>query len=107
MVTATDSLAAYEHLTERRSRFLRIDELCARGAQEFPALLPSNQALEEEARRAQRDIQGLERAQGALLAGVLADPAAGAHLCHAMLLPHPKFFTYSGSRGDISAVVRR
>ena len=90
MVTATDSLAAYEHLTERRNRFLRIDELCARGADEFPRLLPARKDLASEALRAQRDKKGLERAQGEFLAGVLADPAAGAHLCHAMLLPHPK-----------------
>ncbi|HUQ26478.1 MAG TPA: enoyl-CoA hydratase/isomerase family protein [Burkholderiales bacterium] len=90
MVTATEILAAYERLTERRSRFLRIDELCARGADEFPHLLPARKDLESEAVRAQRDKKGIERGQGEFLAGVLADPAAGAHLCHAMLLPHPK-----------------
>ncbi|MEA3193677.1 MAG: hypothetical protein QOD26_2010 [Betaproteobacteria bacterium] len=90
MVTASDALAAYDRLTEGRNRFLRIDELCARGGDEFPHLLPSRKDLASEGGRAQRDKKGLERAQGEFLAGVLADPAAGAHLCHAMLLPHPK-----------------
>jgi thioesterase DpgC len=69
---------------------MRIDELCARGGDEFPDLLPRRKDLEAEAARAQRDKQGLERLQGEFLAGVMADPEAGAHLCHAMLLPHPK-----------------
>jgi len=94
MGTATEALAAYDQLTERRSRFLRIDTLCERGADAFPDLLPSRKALESEARRAQRDKQGLERAQGVFLGDVLADPAAGAHLCHAMLLPHPRSAAY-------------
>ena len=85
MVTAAQSLAAYERLTDRRSRFVRIDELCARAD-----FLPSKEQLEREARLALKDKQGLERAQGRFLADVLADPAAGTHLCHAMLLPHPR-----------------
>jgi thioesterase DpgC len=36
-----------------------------------------------------RDKQGVERRQGAFAAAVLDDPEAGAHLCHAMLLPNP------------------
>jgi thioesterase DpgC len=94
MVTAAQALAAYDRLTERRSRFVRLDELCARGAEQFPDLLPSKKDLEAEARRAQRDKQGLERRQGEFLAGILADPQAGAHLCHAMLLPHPRSNEY-------------
>ena len=45
MVTATDVIAAYDRLTEGRSRFLRIDELCARGGEEFPDLLPSKKEI--------------------------------------------------------------
>jgi thioesterase DpgC len=90
MVSAAQALAAYDRLTERRTRFLRLDELCARGAEQFPDLLPSKKDLEAEAQRAQRDKQGLEHRQGEFLAGILSDPQAGAHLCHAMLLPHPK-----------------
>ena len=88
MVTAPDSLAAYDQLTGRRTRFLRVDELCAR-AGELPEFLPSKGQLEAEAGRALRDKKGLEGAHGQFLAHVLADPAAGTHLCHAMLLPHP------------------
>jgi thioesterase DpgC len=104
MVTATDVIAAYDRLTEGRSRFLRIDELCARGGEEFPDLLPSKKDLEAEAARAQRDKQGHERKQGEFLAQVMADPAAGAHLCHAMLLPHPKSSSFQQQfekKGDI------
>jgi len=104
MVSATDALAAYDRLTGRRSGFLRIDELCARGAQEFPALLPSRQSLEDEAKRAQRDKAGVERQHGEFLAQVMADPASGAHLCHAMLLPHPRssyFREEFESKGEI------
>ncbi|OAI52806.1 hypothetical protein AYO46_04460 [Betaproteobacteria bacterium SCGC AG-212-J23] len=94
MVTAAQALDAYDRLTERRTRFVRIDELCARGADQFPDLFPSRKELAAEAGRAQRDKQGAERRQGEFLAGVLADPAAGAHLCHAMLLPHPRSSEY-------------
>jgi thioesterase DpgC len=104
MGAATDAVAAYDRLTGRLSRFLRIDELCARGGEEFPDLLPSKKDLEAEASRAQRDKQGLERRQGEFLAQVMADPASGAHLCHAMLLPHPKSSSFRAefeSKGEI------
>src|ERR1044071_3717075 len=39
--------------------------------------------------RAQKDKRGAEIDQGLFLSAVLADPVAGAHLCHAMLLPTP------------------
>jgi thioesterase DpgC len=84
------ALQAYEQLTEGCSRFLRVDELCRRAAEAFPDLLPSRAALEAEAGLAQRDKQGLEKAQGYFLSEVLADPVAGSHLCHAMLLARPE-----------------
>jgi thioesterase DpgC len=74
----------YERLTEGRARFLRVDELCRRAPH-----LPDEAALREEAARALKDKKGLERQQGAFLSEVLADPQAGLHLCHAMLLPLP------------------
>jgi (3,5-dihydroxyphenyl)acetyl-CoA 1,2-dioxygenase len=82
------SVRVYEELTARRTRFLRVDELC-RLASEKGALPPVSD-LAAEAGRPLREKQGLERQQGAFLAGILADPVAGAHLCHAMLLPHPQ-----------------
>src|SRR5229473_6117464 len=81
------ALALYDQLTAGRTRFLRIDELCARAAEAAPGLLPAQRELEAEANLAQRDKKGLEKAQGEFLSRVLADPACGTHLCHAMLLP--------------------
>src|SRR5258705_13003325 len=81
------ALTAYNALTQGRTRFLRVDELCRRAAEQFPGLVPSREELEREAPLAQRDKKGLEASQGEFLAQVLADPACGLHLCHAMLLP--------------------
>jgi thioesterase DpgC len=83
-------LEIYDQLTERRTRFIRLDELCRRAGDEFPGLVPSSAALDAEARLAQKDKKGLEKRQGEFLSAILADAAAGTHLCHAMLLPHPK-----------------
>ncbi|TMH33745.1 MAG: enoyl-CoA hydratase/isomerase family protein [Betaproteobacteria bacterium] len=49
--------------------------------------LPSDAELAAEAPRLQKDKRGVEIDQGLFLSAVLADPVAGAHLCHAMLLP--------------------
>ena len=84
MVTA---LAAYDSLTQGRTRFLRADDLCRLAAEQHPGLLPSKEELEREGALLQRDKKGLEKRQGEFLAQVLGDPAAGTHLCHAMLLP--------------------
>src|SRR3954468_3343573 len=82
-----DPLAIYDAVTARRSRFVRVDELCEEAAKRFPGELPSKEALADEANRAQRDKTGIERQLGRFVAAVLADPLAGEHLCHAMLLP--------------------
>jgi thioesterase DpgC len=79
--------SVYEALTAQRSRFLRLDELCRRAALAYPGLVPTAGDLATEARAPQRSKDGLEIDQGLFLAQVLADPACGAHLCHAMLLP--------------------
>jgi thioesterase DpgC len=79
--------AAYEDVTDGRRVFLRVDELCRRAGEAFPGLVPSPEELAEEAPRLQRDKRGLEVGQGLFVAQVLADPACGMHLCHAMLLP--------------------
>jgi thioesterase DpgC len=81
-----NALAIYDQLTGGRSRFIRIDELCRLAAQSHPKSLPTEDELQAEARLAQRDKKGLEKAQGEFLAQILGDPAAGVHLCHAMLL---------------------
>ncbi|MSQ64033.1 MAG: enoyl-CoA hydratase/isomerase family protein [Betaproteobacteria bacterium] len=77
----------YDSLTAARNRFLRADELCARAATEYPGLVPGAKDLARESGIAQAEKDGLEVDQGIFLAQVLGDPLAGAHLCHAMLLP--------------------
>lgn len=81
--------AIYDYLTEGRRHFVRVDELCRRAGEAFPGLVPSREELEAEAQLLQRDKKGVEVDQGLFLSQVLADPAAGEHLCHAMLLPLP------------------
>ena len=82
-----NAIEIYDRVTESQRRFVRVDELCRRAAAAFPDLLPSDAALAEEAPRLQKDKRGVEIDQGLFLSAVLADPVAGAHLCHAMLLP--------------------
>lgn len=79
--------AIYDYLTEGRRNFLRVDELCGRAAEAFPGLVPSREELAAEGTKLQRDKRPLEIDQGLFLSHVLADPSAGEHLCHAMLLP--------------------
>lgn len=82
-----DPLAAYDALTDGRRCFLRVDALCDAAAQRFPGLVPGADELAADARCALKDKLGVEKAQGEFVAAVLSDPAAGRHLCHAMLLP--------------------
>ena len=77
----------YDVLTAKRGVFLRVDELCVRAAREYPGLVPDAKALERDSGIAQGEKDGLEQDQGIFLSQVLGVPAAGAHLCHAMLLP--------------------
>mgnify|MGYP001443755815 CR=1 FL=1 len=81
-----NALAIYDELTARRTRFLRVDELCRMTGEAHPKSLPSEQELTAEAALPLRDKKGLEKPQGEFLAQILDDPAAGSHLCHAMLL---------------------
>ena len=84
----TDAVSIYDELTARRTWFVRVDELCRRAAEQ--GVLPSADELAAEAGRPLKEKKGLEKAQGNFLADILADRDAGTHLCHAMLLPHPK-----------------
>ena len=86
---AAESLAVYAELTAGYRRFLRVGELCAAAALARPGLLPDAATLAAQAALPLREKSGAEAAQGEFLHHVLADPAAGAHLCHAMLLPRP------------------
>jgi (3,5-dihydroxyphenyl)acetyl-CoA 1,2-dioxygenase len=93
-----DALQIYERLTEGRTRFVRVEELCRRAGES--GALPSKEDLEKEARLPQRDKTGLEKKHGEFLAEILADAAAGTHLCHAMLLPCEK------AKADLAAFDR-
>ena len=80
-----NALRVYDELTAARTRFLRVDELCRLATEKgaLPSAAPdANLPLKEK--------KGLERAQGQFLAEILANPVAGTHLCHAMLLPRPE-----------------
>jgi thioesterase DpgC len=102
--------ALYDALTDRRTRFVRIDELVAAAARLVPGLTPNGETLADEHARTQSHKDGHEIDQGLLLAHVLADRTCGLHLCHAMLLPHPKSlallddFVRTG-RADLGQVV--
>jgi len=77
----------YDRLTERRSKFRRLDDLVYDAAKLHPGLVPSREEVAAEAAHPQRDKDGVEIDQGLFLAYVLARPRIGEHLCHAMLLP--------------------
>jgi thioesterase DpgC len=77
----------YDRLTDGRSRFVRLEDLVYSAAEVVPGLVPGRQQVADEAAQDQRDKDGVEIDQGLFLSHVLANPDAGSHLCHAMLLP--------------------
>jgi thioesterase DpgC len=79
----------YDQLTDGRTRFVRVDELCRAAGALRPDLVASAAELADEAGRMQCDKLGAERRTAAFVAKVLGDTEAGMHLCHAMLLQHP------------------
>ena len=96
------SFEIYDELTAGRSRFLRVEELARLAGEK--GHLPCAAELEAEAARPLKEKKGLEKRQGEFFADVLSDPERGAHLCHAMLLPHPdsqRHFKEFSSRGEI------
>jgi (3,5-dihydroxyphenyl)acetyl-CoA 1,2-dioxygenase len=82
--------ALYASLTDDRRRFVRVEALVANAAEAFPGLAPTRAQLVEEAARPLKHKLGLEIDQALLLSHILAHPACGEHLCHAMLLPRPE-----------------
>jgi len=80
----------YRLLTDDYRKFKRIETVVRDAAATLPGLLPSEAQLSRENGVAQRDKDGAEIDQGLFLSHVLAHPDAGMHLCHAMLLPHPR-----------------
>jgi (3,5-dihydroxyphenyl)acetyl-CoA 1,2-dioxygenase len=80
----------YGRLTARGTRLLRVEELVPEAARLVPGLTPGAQAMAAERVLPLREKEGLEIDQGILLSHILAHPASGHHLCHAMLLPRPE-----------------
>jgi thioesterase DpgC len=80
----------YRALTNGFRSFVRVEHLVHAAARLVPGLVPSADALAAETARAQKDKDGIEIDQGIFLARILGHPVAGAHLCHAMLLPRPE-----------------
>jgi thioesterase DpgC len=76
----------YDALTDKRSRFLRVEHLVAQAARAVPGLVPAAHEIAAEDGLLQKDKSGLEIDQGLFLAAVLRSAAPGRHLCHAMLL---------------------
>ncbi len=74
-------------LTEEGTRPLRDDELVFAAAERFPGLTPNRDEIAAELERPLAEKEGVEIAQGLLLAHVLSSPRAGGHLVHTMLRP--------------------
>jgi enoyl-CoA hydratase/carnithine racemase len=95
----------YDALTKRRREFVRVEALCERAAKAFPGLVPDANALARDSGIPQGSKDGAEVDHGIFVSQVLADPAAGTHLCHAMLLPRPESLVLLpeyGHRGEIA-----
>ncbi|HKF74467.1 MAG TPA: enoyl-CoA hydratase/isomerase family protein [Stellaceae bacterium] len=85
LTTHVDAL--YRALTRDCASFVRVEQLAYDAAAAIPGLVPTPAQVAAENELPQRDKEGLEIDQGIFLSRVLAHPTAGAHLCHAMLLP--------------------
>jgi thioesterase DpgC len=79
--------AVYDELTDRRGRFVRVEELVYRAADVVPGLVPTRAQVAAERERLQKDKEGYEVDQGVFLSYVLSDPLSGGHLVHAMQRP--------------------
>ena len=82
--------AVYDQLTEGLTARLRVEELLDRAAASHPGLVPSPDEIAAERQRELRDQEGVELAQGRLLAAWLADRRIGTHLVESMLRPKPE-----------------
>jgi (3,5-dihydroxyphenyl)acetyl-CoA 1,2-dioxygenase len=77
----------YRSLTGDYGKFLRIGALLSKAADQFPGLLPSNEALQAERQRTLREKEGLEVDQCLFLCQILFHPVSGLHLIHASMRP--------------------
>lgn len=86
----------YDALTDHCARPLRVEELVYAAASAVPGLAPTRAEMDAERGRMLADKEGIEFAQGLLVAHVLALPRAGRHLVTAMLRPVPEAFEHLG-----------
>jgi thioesterase DpgC len=77
----------YAALTRNQTHFVRAEPLAYEAAALIPGLTPTRPQVDAQGEKVQRDKDGIEVDQGIFFANVLADPQAGTHFCHAMLLP--------------------
>jgi thioesterase DpgC len=82
--------AIYAALTKNQTNFVRAEPLVYEAASLVPGLTPTRQQVAGQNQKPQRDKDGIEVDQGIFFAQILAQPVAGLHLCHAMLLPKPE-----------------
>lgn len=105
--------AAYAALTKNHASFVRVEDLAYSAGSLIPGLTPTRAQVAVQSEKPQRDKDGIEVDQGIFLSRVLAHPACGAHLCHAMLLPsagalarHEEFQARGAIDFDTASVVR-
>jgi thioesterase DpgC len=79
--------AVYAALTDDHTVHLRDEQLVYDAAERFPGLTPTRAIVAAELERKLAEKDGVEIAQGLLLAHVLSSPRAGTHLIEAMLQP--------------------
>ncbi|MEV2225891.1 (3,5-dihydroxyphenyl)acetyl-CoA 1,2-dioxygenase DpgC [Nocardia vinacea] len=84
---ALHAAKVYQHLTEGNRISLRLSELVAKAAEEFPGLVPDEEQMRDEQTKAQRDKEGREIDQAIFFRSVLTSPLAGPHLMDAMMRP--------------------
>jgi len=77
----------YDELTDRCTRPVRLEELVYEAAERVPGLAPTRAEMEPERARRLADKEGLELAQGLLIAEFLHVPRTGRHLVESMLRP--------------------
>ncbi len=77
----------YRRLTDDLRRFVRIEDLVYDAASHLPGIAPTREGVAQESALPLSEKEGVEIDQGIFLSRVLAQPVAGQHLCHAMLLP--------------------
>ena len=87
VIPRADHAPLYDELTEGRTIRLRVEELLERAATARPDLVPGPDQIAAERGRELREQEGIELAQGQLLAAWLADPGVGTHLIESMLRP--------------------